>query len=148
MLTSLSHDHHQALRVCQLLRRCDEEDAQEIREGFEKFWEPHLRHLQIEETVLFPKYAECGGADDPMLARALTDHATIHDLADRVVSAAEPPVDLMHDLGDAINDHVRFEERELFPEIENAIPADEQPQLMQALDHAETGPGWQPSRSS
>lgn len=147
MLTSLSHDHHQALRACQLLSRCDAESIDATREGFVRFWDPHQNHIKIEETILFPKFAEKAGEDDPMLTQALEAHRSIRELADRVITADAPTAEEMHELGEQLSTHVRFEERELFPAIEAAIPADEQPALLEALAHAETGPGWQPSRN-
>lgn len=146
MLTSLSHDHHQALRVAQLLRRSQADDAGEVREGFEKFWGPHQDHIRIEEEVLFPKFAEGAGADDAMLSQAFADHGEIRALADKVLAPDEPPVEAMHELADVLTDHVRFEERELFPAIEAVIPPDQQPALLKALEHAETKPDWQPER--
>jgi hemerythrin superfamily protein len=146
MLTSLSHDHHQALRVSQLLRRSETGDAEAVREGFEQFWGPHQNHIRLEEEVLFPKFAEFAAEDDPMLAQAFGDHGSIRALADAVLTPDAPPVEAMHQLAEVLHDHVRFEERDLFPAIEAAIPEDQQAALLAALEHADPGPGWQPGR--
>lgn len=146
MLKSLSHDHHQALRMAQLMRRTDESNATEALEGFDRFWAQHQSHLQIEETVLFPKYAEFSGEGDPQLKQALGEHDEVRSLAETVLAADNPPLDTMHELAEALSDHVRFEERELFPAIESAIPEDQHAALLHALEHAETSPDWQPSR--
>jgi hemerythrin superfamily protein len=134
MLIPLSHDHHQGLRVTQLLRRSEAGDAAEVREGFERFWIPHQDHIRIEEEVLFPKFAEFVGDDDPMLVKAFAEHRTIGTLADEVLGPEEPPIDAMHRLADALTDHIRFEEREMFPAIEAAIPEDQQDALQKALE--------------
>lgn len=144
MLTTLSHDHHQALRMAQLLKRTDAENAAETREGFDRFWQLHQNHIRIEEQILFPKYVEFAGGEDPMVAQALADHATSGELATQILSADTPPVEQMQDLGAKLSDHVRFEERELFPAIEAAVPEDQQAALLSALDHADPGPDWQP----
>jgi hypothetical protein len=52
----------------------------------------------------------------------------------------------MHVLAEKLTGHVRFEEREFFPVIEAAIPQQEQTKLIQALEHTETNPDWQPGR--
>jgi hemerythrin-like domain-containing protein len=146
MLKSLSHDHHQALRVCQLMRRCDVQNASETRDAFVRFWQPHQIHIRIEEDVLFPKFAEFGGADHPMIERALAEHTDDGALARQVIESAEPPVETMHELAERLHDHVRFEERELFPEIERTVPESERAALLAALAHAETRADWQPGR--
>lgn len=147
MLTSLSHDHHQALRASQLLKRCDESDAVDVRDGFRGFWEPHVDHIRIEEEILFPKYAEFRGDDDPLLVQARDEHQRISALADAVLNTDPPPVEKMHQLGEVLHDHTRFEEREFFGVIEETIPVDQQPALMEALDHPDPGPDWQPPRN-
>lgn len=146
MLTTLSHDHHQALRASQLLKRCDEDDAAEVRAGFAGFWEPHKDHIRIEEEVLFPKYAEYRGDDDALLVQARGEHVRIEQLASEILDSDAAPVDKMHELGAVLHDHTRFEEREFFGAIEETIPAGEQPALMAALDHPDPGPDWQPPR--
>lgn len=138
MLTPLSRDHHHALRVCQVLRHCDAADAGEVRQEFARFWGPHRHHLHIEEEVLFLAFARHREGDDPMIGRALEDHATLRRLAERVLAADTPPVESMHELAGRLNDHVRFEERSLFPAIEAAIPAPEQAALSIALEHCRT----------
>lgn len=146
MLTSLSHDHHQALRMSQVLRRCTRENANEAREEFERFWAGHKNHIRVEEEILLPKFAEYRGEDDPMIARLLEEHATASKLADEVFEAADPPVETMHELAEVLHSHTRFEERELFLAIEEAVPEEEQTALMEALRHAETSPDWQHER--
>lgn len=144
MLTTLSHDHHQALRMSQLLKRTEAENAAETRESFDRFWRLHQNHIRIEEEILFPKYAEFVAGEDPMVAEALSDHQQTAELAAQILEAPAPPVQSMQALGQLLNDHVRFEERELFPAIEAAVPEDQQAALLKALDHADPGPGWQP----
>lgn len=147
MLTSLSHDHHQALRACQLLSRSDQESADLTRESFVRFWGPHQNHIRIEESILFPKFAKYQ-ADGELLERALKDHEAISALADDVITAETPSIDAMHALGEKLSEHVRFEERELFPAIEAAIPDDQQAALLAELAHTDSGPGWQPDQAS
>lgn len=144
MLTTLSHDHHQALRMGQLLRRADAENAAETKDAFARFWELYLGHVRIEEEILFPKYGEFVGAGDAMVGEALEDHELARAFAEQILSSEQPPVEVMHELGEKLTAHVRFEERELFPAIEEAIPEDQQAELLKALDHADPGPDWQP----
>jgi hypothetical protein len=50
-------------------------------------------------------------------------------------SAATPTA--LHELGRLISDHVRLEERELFPLIENALPAAQLAAVAAALEHGQ-----------
>lgn len=137
-LASLSRDHHQALVVAQQLRRADATSASDARERFLGFWGDHgRRHFRLEEEVLLPGYAAYGDAHHPLVLRVLGDHVAIRQRADRLARQPEPEPEPLHDLGEWLASHVRLEERELFPLIEQAVPADELMTLAQALERAE-----------
>ena len=138
-LASLSRDHHLALTVAQQLRRADAEHASQARERFLAYWHDHgLRHFQLEENILLPGYAAYGDPYHPLVLQVLGDHVAIRQRANRLSrqSAAPDPREL-HDLGQRLAAHVRREERELFPSIEQAIPAGELMALAQDLQDAE-----------
>jgi iron-sulfur cluster repair protein YtfE (RIC family) len=133
-LRSLSHDHHQALFVAQKLRRADATNAAAARALFVEFWNREgRRHFQVEEEVLFPSYAVHGDAHDPLVLRALGDHVEIRAVAD---SVSEDLTEL-HELGRRLAEHVRLEERELFPLIEASMPTDALATLTADLERAE-----------
>lgn len=122
-LISLSHDHHQALFVAQQLRRATAETANEAGSAFLAYWERHGRaHFRQEEEILLPAYAGHGDPHHPLVARALCDHVAIRHSAGRLAREANPAVDELHELGARLADHVRLEERELFPLIERTLP--------------------------
>ena len=122
-LTSLSHEHHQALFVAQKLRRATPATARAAREAFLEFWHREgCTHFRIEEDVLIPAYAGHGDAHHPLVARALCEHAEIRDLASRVDQDPGASPEALADLGRRLAEHVRLEERELFPMIEQALP--------------------------
>ena len=145
-LQPLSHDHHQALFIAQRLRRADEENVAEVAGAFLEFWREHgQRHFRDEEEILLPAYAEYGDVTDPLIARVLTDHVIIRNRAQRLASALGEATDgaaagasasasataadaadpaALQELGELLADHVRREERELFPQIEQALPED------------------------
>lgn len=135
-LTALSHDHHAALFVALRLRRADAETAGEVRSAFRAYWEEHgRRHFREEEEILFPAYAAFGSAHHPLLTRALGDHVAIRRLAQEVLADAGVPV--LAELGAELERHVRLEERELFPLIEEALPEDELKRVAAVLAEAE-----------
>jgi hypothetical protein len=136
-LTSLSHDHHQALFVAQQLRRATAETAREARDTFLEFWEAHgSAHFRLEEEILLPAYRVHGDPHDPLVAAVLRDHAAIRRQAD-ALGGGPPATAALQDLGARLADHVRLEERELFPLVESAMPPVELAALASALGRAE-----------
>jgi hemerythrin-like domain-containing protein len=138
-LQELSRDHHQALAVALRLRRVDAEGAAETRRGFLEFWREHgADHFRAEEEVLLPRLAEHGGAEHPAVGQVLRDHAEIR-LAALVLEQRDASTTELNELGELLSDHVRLEERELFPLIEQALDEAQLAELAAALAEAEQG---------
>jgi hypothetical protein len=122
-LVSLSHDHHKALFVAQVLRRATAATAGEARDSFLEYWDAHGRaHFRVEEEVLLPAYAAHGDPHHELVAQVLCDHVAIRQQAAALAGDSAPAVRALNDLGACLADHVRLEERELFPLIEAAMP--------------------------
>lgn len=137
-LVSLSHDHHQALVVAQNLRRASTETAAEARAKLAAYWEEHGRtHFRLEEEVLLPAYAGHGDPYDPLLARALCDHVAIRHRIQLLGRDSAASLAALHELGGLISDHVRLEERELFPLIESALPHAELVAVAAGMKHGQ-----------
>jgi hypothetical protein len=136
-LAGLSRDHHQALAVALRLRRAGDDTAGDARDAFLVFWERDgHHHFRVEEDLLLPAFAGFGDAHHPLVARALCEHAVIRHRAGVMAAQERPPLDALHELGAMMAEHVRLEERELFPLIEETIPAPELAQLAAALEEA------------
>jgi hypothetical protein len=141
-LVTLSRDHHQALSIAQKLRRATADTASNARAAFVAYWDRHGRgHFRLEEEILLPAYASHGDSHHPFVARALCDHAAIRARADALLVEEAPDPAVLHELGTYLADHVRLEERELFPLIEAALPAARLAAVANALDRAERGTG-------
>jgi hemerythrin-like domain-containing protein len=120
-LAPLSRDHHHALVLAQRLRRAGEQDAADAAAAFLEHWSEEERlHFRIEEEVLLPAYAAYGDPDHPAVVRTLVDHVRIRSDVERLAHGADP--ELLHDLGGRLADHVRHEENELFPLVEQTLP--------------------------
>lgn len=131
-LEQLSRDHHQALVVAQSLKRATPESADQARVRFLDYWTADGQaHFREEEDVLLPTLALFTDPDQPIVARVLIDHVHIRRLA----ADARDGVDLemLHVLGGELEQHVRREERELFPLIEQTIPEPELVELAARL---------------
>jgi Hemerythrin HHE cation binding domain len=140
-LVSLSRDHHQALFVAQKLRRATTQTADEARTAFLAYWEGHGRaHFRLEEEVLLPAYAGYGNPHHPVVAEVLCDHVAIRRRADVLARVGAATVADLHALGGRLAQHVRLEERELFPLIESAMPPAQLAAVAAALESAEHAP--------
>ncbi len=85
---------------------------------------------------MFPAYAGHGDPRDPLVLRALGEHAMIRHRADALASATSPDPGALALLGAELAAHVRLEEREVFPLIERVMPEAELAALARALDAA------------
>lgn len=136
-LAILSRDHHQALVVAQKLTRADRETAAAARTRFLEFWDQEgRRHFQLEEELLLPAYAAHGDAYHPLVLQVLGDHVAIRAQAAHLAARPDTATAALNEFGQKFAAHVRLEERELFPIIEAAVPADELLRLARALEQA------------
>ena len=120
-LAPLSRDHHEALIVSQLLKK----DAPFYKglpisvEGkvnyATDFFEKHLkRHFEKEEKV-FAIVKTIHPEEIGLLVSELTEeHHALANLFSEIGSK-ENPIETMHRLGELLNNHIRKEERNLFP---------------------------------
>jgi len=139
-LASLSRDHHQTLARALKLKRADESSAAEALREMAEFFDAHgALHFRVEEEVLLPGYVRDAGADpnDDQIVRVLTDHVWIRARIAALREATAPPPAELRELGQRLDDHVRHEERVLFPAIEQALSAEQLAALGQAVAAAE-----------
>ena len=131
-LVHLSHDHHHALVEARRLRRAAAgPDPVGAAARFGTFFaEVTVPHFREEEESLFPLAA---GSEEarPGVVQALLDHQQLHALVRRLGEEQRDLPATMVELADLLEQHVRREERELFPLLERIV-AD-------ALDQSEAG---------
>jgi hemerythrin-like domain-containing protein len=136
-LQPLSRDHHVALVAAQRLRRATDADADAARAAFLEFWDSHgALHFRVEEDVLLPAFAAYGDPADTRVVEMLVDHVRIRAAA-AALAGGEAGLDALHALGTALERHVRLEERQVFPLIEETLPAEAAEQLVDAVLAAE-----------
>ena len=118
-LVPLSHDHHHVLAMVRRSRAALKtvEGADKAVADLTKFYEAEMiSHFREEEEQVFPLLVEADGHIPEELAKALSQHLQIHALVRRLRRVRSIP--LLHELLDIIEDHVRLEEKKLFPLIE------------------------------
>lgn len=154
-LIPLSHDHHHGLVQARRLRRAAGGDTPARREAaaaFLAFFADETRsHFRQEEERFFPLLVDSDAPAGELLTRALLEHQRLHALAAGLESdlhTGEVPPAAMKLLADALDDHIRFEERTLFPFIERVVPEDalrrlgETPAPVGLLEPEGKGPLW------
>lgn len=130
-LLPLTRDHHHALSQAGRLKRSASSEDRAVRtraaDDFVNFYLGRaLHHFREEEELFFPTAIEFEQAR-PLIARAVMEHLNIHRLvgllkAEILKSDAAPG--LMAEIAEALRLHVRFEEDQLFPLIEELVPTD------------------------
>jgi hypothetical protein len=131
-LVPLSHDHHHALAQARRLERTasmdDEADRRRATDDFINFYLGSLlRHFREEEELFFAPLIDEKGAQESVI-RALTEHLRVHarvrrlkrDLADGEVEPNQ-----LVELSKLLTAHVRFEERDLLPLVEDLLSEEE-----------------------
>lgn len=127
-----------SLFVAQTLRRATEETAGEARSAALGYWDEHGRgHFRLEEEVLLPAFGAHGDPHHRLVARVLCDHVSLRGRFDRLGLNPVASVTALRELGVELADHVRLEERELFPLIEKTLPASDLAVVAAALEQAE-----------
>ena len=123
-LVPLSKDHHEGLLVVWKIRQglrsvvSNGRIADFVLHAFEKHLEPHFIE---EEKLLFPKLP----GNDELLIKAVSQHAFLRQMVAELRANAEPTTTRLKSFGNLLEEHIRFEERELFRHIEQEVPAGE-----------------------
>jgi len=135
-LAPLSRDHHQALEVALRLRRVTEGNLEDTTGRFLAFWRRQgEHHFVIEERLVLPALSHDDVEWAEATQRVREDHAEIRARAAEL--ARVPSVLRARRLGELLGAHVRYEERQLFPLLEERLARDALVALGEALMSAE-----------
>ena len=121
-LTPLSKDHHDGLLFAWKIKQGlkNGADLKLIAKYVQWFWKNHLQeHFREEEQILAPHLPE----DNKLLKQMIDEHHGIESMVHINENIADEI--LLLNLAQAIDEHIRFEERQLFPYAEKAIPEKE-----------------------
>lgn len=134
-LRPLSREHLTALLVAKELREAD--DLDEATQVFLGFWQDDgQRHFRVEEEVLLPTWAAHAEFDRSGVSRMLDEHLAIRREA-LLLGSGKLSLEEVRKLGVLLHDHVRFEERRLFPIVEDALDDENLGLLAEAIEAAE-----------
>ncbi len=150
-LRTFSDDHHQGLVNARRLKRAagGEGDLTDTARAFLEFWRQDTSlHFRKEEEVLLPVLARYGGnLSQRSVVEMLSQHAHIRGLAMQLGDELEGEgirEDTLRNLGEQLEAHIRLEEREVFPFIEEALPEGALQEVTSRLDAYEPGPPHEP----
>ncbi|MDW5290671.1 hemerythrin domain-containing protein [Formosa sp. PL04] len=119
-LQPLSRDHHHGLLLSWKIRTGFKKnvEANRIKTYTDWFYTAHLiPHFEMEEAHIFSLLAE----DNLLRIQAIDEHKQIKDLIENTDNLDEN----LNQIADVLEKHIRFEERVLFPEIQNIATPEE-----------------------
>jgi iron-sulfur cluster repair protein YtfE (RIC family) len=115
----LSKDHHAGLLFCWKIRQGVKYHIEPDRlvKYVKYFWNHHFAsHFKEEEQYLFTQLK------DEEVQKALDDHQKIKIFVDKIaVSGMENEDNVLLELADLVDDHIRYEERILFPHLQEEL---------------------------
>jgi len=128
-LVPLTHDHHHTLaRARRLKEATAAQDTAAVRRAADDFINFYLgkirHHFHEEEELFFAPVVDQDRTHDH-ITRAVSDHLRLHAYVialRRQLSQGHVERQLLDAIGELLQAHVRFEEQELFPLIEELIP--------------------------
>jgi iron-sulfur cluster repair protein YtfE (RIC family) len=136
-LQPLSRDHHFGLLMCFKIREGFRRNVEpeRIKRYADWFWQHHLvPHFITEEKYVFPIL----GNEHPLVNQALAEHRHLQQLFER----KEDVSDTMSQIEEALEAHIRFEERVLFNEIQKIATPDQLAECARYHHGAFEGEPW------
>jgi hemerythrin-like domain-containing protein len=121
-LRDLSEEHHYGLVAARNLRLAAEGEGpvSAAVDAFQEEWQSSIEpHFRSEEEVLLPQFAAVVGMEQKLIARTLAEHAALRSAVQALGQAEEAERrPLAAQVAQLLHDHIRFEERVLFPAVE------------------------------
>ena len=126
-LIPLSQQHHNALALCVLTERGLQTDnsvanvARMTRRAIDRYEIELSNHFAIEEEVLFPlieKHLE----KMVLIDELVSDHRAMEAMIGRMRTG--PTVELLKEFCALLSRHIRREERDLFEQVQQRLPAE------------------------
>jgi hemerythrin-like domain-containing protein len=124
-LRDLSEQHHHGLVAARRLRQValGKVPLTEAVAGFLLDWHDEIQpHFRAEEEILLPEFARFVPEDHALIVRTLTEHVALRRAVRELArSDGEALQALAGTIGQSLDDHIRFEERVLYPAVEATL---------------------------
>jgi hemerythrin-like domain-containing protein len=121
ILQPLSREHHTALTLAKASERAAQSGdeilvSQACQRVIRAYANELELHFQFEEVSLLPLLRST--ETQPLVERALADHQQLRGL---INALRQNDAEALDNFGKCLSAHIRFEERELFPVLENLL---------------------------
>ena len=136
-IMKLSREHHFSLLFCWKIRNGLKQGAEtgRIIQYVHYFRDTHmLPHFKQEEEILFAP------VKDNMVQKAIEDHTNILQQVELLEKDGTNIESKLMNVADTVDNHVRYEERELFPHLENILSNDQLAAIGQQMKEDEDHP--------
>jgi len=132
-LMILSHEHHHGLVFCTRLKKAHQTDAKTLQLFVDYFWLNNLVPHFTNEEKWFLHEIENNEIKEQFIA----EHQQIKTLVNCIKNSTNDLIELAIELSQVLNNHIRFEERIMFPYLEKTISANKLVEIGIALSKTE-----------
>ena len=119
-LRTLSWEHHEGLvltfRIEQGLRK--KSDVELVRAYVLDMWDEELTHHFWQEEQILPPVLNRTEDGKALLSKMIEDHEQFHRMISDIRKSKDKMEEKLGHFGKSLNAHIRFEERQLFPFVE------------------------------
>lgn len=124
-LVSYSSDHHHGLvwarKLADITETTPPDTKADVASEFLDVWGAEIApHFTTEEEILLPLYAIHGEINHPSIRQMLAQHIALR--RDILLIRETPTTTLLRQIGEQLRAHIRHEEQEVFPLIEDKTP--------------------------
>ena len=135
-LIPLSHQHQHALALCVRINRALQSGANDL-ESWQSEMSTIMRneidyHFHAEEKILFPATEKLPGMK-PMVQHLRSDHVRLREFFARA-EMRTLDAKALQTFAEALSQHIRTEERELFEKCQELMPAEELDRIGSEID--------------
>lgn len=120
-LVTLSRDHHGGLLFCWKIKQALKMDItfDRIDNYIRFFWDNHLKEHFVEEEILLFNQLDC-----QLTHKGRCDHKVLSEWFNRAVRYGLASEEEYSTFIEILTNHIRYEEREIFPYLETKLPAE------------------------
>ncbi|RLD83696.1 MAG: hypothetical protein DRJ07_06185 [Bacteroidetes bacterium] len=128
-----SHEHHHGLVFAVRLKKASQTSTETLKKYVLHFWDSALdAHFKNEEELFLHLLA-----NKDIKTQFLREHKLINSLVNDIQSANEDIIQKAEELSDQLKLHIKFEEKVLFPWLQDNLSPDELYQIGESLKSIE-----------
>jgi hemerythrin-like domain-containing protein len=148
-LETLSWEHHDGLVVAFRVEKGlnNQTNPKVMTDYLSHIWDHALQHHFWQEEAALMPHLQQTEEGNKLLSQMINEHIMLKNLLAKLQQSETNQTPILKEFSGLLNEHIRFEERILFPLAEQAIPAEKMAQIGKFL-HQQHRPGnkeWKPS---